>query len=96
MYLNVLVDMGVPGAVVVVVMIIAAVVTSLWATSRASPGLLRALVITQIAMLSCWIVYGFTGNQQYSNYAYLLLACNFLLPDLLRNEAARSQSTVAG
>ncbi|HMQ32295.1 MAG TPA: O-antigen ligase family protein [Chloroflexaceae bacterium] len=54
---------------------------ALWARTRDDRSC--ALIATCVAALATWSIFGASGNWHYINFAYLLVACVHLLPEIL-------------
>lgn len=83
MYLEVALDLGLPGILAFLGLIASAIATALWTLARAPDDQTRALVATALAVLSTWLVFGLAGNRHYQNAAYFMLACTFVVANFV-------------
>lgn len=96
MYLEVAADIGLIGLAFFVGL--AAVgylrAAALWLRTRDDRTC--ALIITTVATLATWSIFGASGNWHYINFAYLLVALVHLLPEILPRERRAVVPATAG
>lgn len=83
MYLEVGADIGLFGLFCFVALAVVGYLRAARLWWRTRDGMRCALIVTCVASLSTWTIFGFSGNWHYINFAYLLVAFVHLLPELI-------------